>query len=186
MKEIVVAQRYAKALFQVASQRKQVTEVQRGLKRLNQILRVDQALGQMVRHPLISVSEKKRLLLQSVGAVPPLLEHFLEILLTKKRMNLITWITVHFDLQQDEAQGIQKAYVKTALPLDAMVKETIKKKLEKFKNKQIALEVTEDPKLLAGLLVQIGDQVIDLTLSGQLQALSTHLSKIQLSVISEQ
>jgi F-type H+-transporting ATPase subunit delta len=90
-------------------------------------------------------------------------------------MDLLPFISSELDRAIEEAQGSIKAYVKSATPLDETSKEQIRKGLEKILNKKILLEISVHPELLAGMVLQAGDTVIDNSLKSQLKNLENKL-----------
>ena len=93
-------------------------------------------------------------------------------LLKKKRMDLLPLIARHFERAVDESHGVLKAFVKSASALDEKSRGEIEKKLSLLFKKQVSLETSVDPELLAGIVIQAGDTVIDNSLKSQLRNLS--------------
>ena len=70
-----------------------------------------------------------------------------------------------------DKRGVAKAVVRTARPLSADAQKTLSSHLKKFAGKDVELDVKEDPELIGGVTVKIGDWVLDSSLRGQLRRL---------------
>lgn len=84
-----------------------------------------------------------------------------------------------------EARGWRVARVRTGIALDADAQSTISDSLAHIAGHPVDLQVTVDPELLAGILVEIGDLRLDDTIRGRLDSLREHLSSSQSSFVSQ-
>ena len=117
---------------------------------------------QAFSHPLLSPPERKKLLKELVGSgLSPATQRFLELMIEKKRFSLLPLVLQNFEKIHEEAKGIVKAQVRTAVPLEAAQLESLKRTLEKASGKSVQLDVKEAPELLGGLVVKMGDWVLD-------------------------
>ena len=76
--------------------------------------------------------------------------------------------------------GIMKAVVTSAIPLKETQLKALKEKLELGTKSQIELETIVDESIIAGLIVRVGDKVVDASYKGDMQSLKKQLSKIRL------
>ena len=79
------------------------------------------------------------------------------------------------DIVREEVRGIVKAKVVSAVQLSAQQLEELRESLEKTTGKKILLELTIDKKLIGGLVVKIGDKIIDGSTSTKLKMLEKYL-----------
>ena len=98
-------------------------------------------------------------------------KNFLNLLLDKNRIGAIEAITQHYSMLTDEASGIVRAEITTARPLNTETLARIKASLETVTSKKIQSEVREDAGLIGGVVVKIGDMVLDGSVKAQLEAL---------------
>lgn len=165
----VLAGRYAAALFQAASAKSEEQKVQADLGSAHKLL-LD-AMGAL-RHPRVPPASKKKLLHDALGGkVGGTTLKFLELLVDKKRFELMVMVSANFAKLAAEKRGAAKAHVRTAAPLSADAQQQLAAKLKKFTGKDIELDVKEDPELIGGVTVKIGDWVLDSSLRGQLRRL---------------
>lgn len=163
----ILSGRYAAALFQAAVAKGEEQKVQGDLS-----LAHKQLLGAMaaLRHPRIAPADKKKLLRTELdGKTGAATLKFLELLVDKKRFDLFPMIASQYGRLALEKRGVAKAVVRTASPLTPEQQKTLAARLKAFAGKDIELDVKEDPELIGGVSVKIGDWVLDSSLRGQLR-----------------
>ena len=163
----VLAGRYASALFLAASAKNEEQKVQTELGGAQKLL-----LDSMnaLRHPRVSTADKKRLLeAQLSGKVSATTLKFLDLLVEKKRFELLPMVGANFARMAAEKRGAVKAVVRTARPLSAEAQKQLAAKLKTFAGKDVEIDIKEDPELIGGVSVKIGDWVLDSSLRGQLR-----------------
>jgi len=164
-----LAGRYARALFACAAARKEETAVAADLAACARAL-----AGALpyLRDPRVSAAKKKGLLRESLrGAAAPLTADFLEFLIEKKRFALLPAVAEGFDRLGLRARGVVRARVRSARPLSEADRARLRERLEAFSGAGVELDVRQDPELLGGLTVRLGDWVLDGSLRGGLQSL---------------
>jgi len=168
-----LARRYAAALYQSAAGRKEEEKVGAELAKAARTLG-----GSMTefRHPRVSVADKKARLKAVLGdSVSRPVLRFLELLIEKKRFNLLPSMAGDYQRFADAGRGLVHAAVRTAQPLSAVDAKLLSERLGGFLGKTVVLDVKEDPELMAGVFVRVGDWVLDGSLKGKLKALHTTL-----------
>jgi F-type H+-transporting ATPase subunit delta len=162
----LLAQRYAKALFDAAAKQDAGDDVRVELADSVRRLRDHE---KTFKHPLLPSAEKKKAHRKILGGKSsPLVSRFLDVLIDKKRWSLLPLTITGFDKILDDSKGIARAQVRSARPLADAEKEKLRKGLEKFSGKKVQVEVKEDPSLIGGVVVRMGDWVLDASLSRRL------------------
>ena len=165
----VLAWRYGKALFAAACAKKEEARVQADLSGARMAI-LD--LQPTLRHPRVSAADKKKKLSAVLsGKVSATTLKFLELLIDKKRFDLLTVITAGFGQLLADKNNTAKAVVRTARPLAPEAQAKLKKGLASFSGKNVELDIKEDAELIGGLVVRLGDWVLDSSLRGQLKNL---------------
>ena len=167
----IVAQRYAKALFALGQQE--------GMAKLEQYgenlsaLEDSPELVRLFHIPVISVAEKQKVLSQVLDKldVDPMIKNFCSLLAEKERLPLFEEIAEAFGKLLDEAWGVVRGKLLTAVSLSKEQQAGILARLEKQTSKQIALKFEVDPSILGGVVLQVGDNVLDASLRAQLAIL---------------
>ena len=178
MSDLTVARRYAQALYEEAEQAGTLERVDQDMQAVRESLEASRELERLFRSPIVS-REKKEAVVQKLftGHVEALIVRFMRLLIEKQREALLpTVIRAYTDLR-DERRGIVEARVRTALPLGEAEEAALRQALEARTGKRVRLRTEVDESLLGGVVVRIGDRVIDGSARHQLQQLRERLAR---------
>ena len=81
----------------------------------------------------------------------------------------------------DEESGIIKAEVTSAIPLSEAQLNSLKEKIEASTNSKVEIKTFVDESIIAGLVIKVGDRLVDASYKGQLADLKKQLSKLRLA-----
>jgi F-type H+-transporting ATPase subunit delta len=176
-RDVVIARRYAQALFLAARRKDAVAQIG---EELAQVLVIDTAHGGRIRHFLEAPQvprEQKLLVLESGfrGQVHGLVVEFLKLLLNKKRLFHLRDIVGQFEHLVEDHQGIVRARVTTAVPLADAETAALVAALEASLAKKVRAVTMVDPSILGGVVVKVGDRVADRSVSRMLALLREQL-----------
>lgn len=172
--ERVLAWRYGRALFAAAAAVGEENRVQQDLHAAQPALR---DLAATLRHPRVAAADKKKKLEAALsGKISPLTLKFLVLLVTKKRFDLLPLVGVSLAKLVADKNNTAKAVVRAARPLSAEAQKILKDKLKLFAGRTVELEIKDDPELIGGVVVRLGDWVLDSSLRGQLRRLKENLN----------
>lgn len=176
IKDTTVAERYARALFMITEKRGETPRALEDLKGLWTVLQPGTPAGRLVATPMVRLSDK-RTAVQQVLASRALrsVAVFADLLLKKKRLGELATIVTEFEALVEKKQGVQRAQVVSAVPLQDSERERVHATVEKLTGKKIRLTAEVDPRLLGGALVRIGDRVIDRSVRSLLEAIEQRL-----------
>ena len=175
MTNTVVARRYARALFALGKEAgaKELDSYGATLSKLDALLADNPALDKIFRSPVIGVAEKRELvssLLKSVAA-DKTMTNFCLLLADKNRLDGLRDIATYYGTLLDAENGIIRGRLVTAVSLDAKKQGKLKTMLEKKAGKSIELTFDVDPSILGGVVLRVGDRVMDGSLRAQLALL---------------
>lgn len=175
--ETTLARRYARALLDVATERKKVDEVERDLYALAELWHGSEEVRTLIAHPQWSRARKKEILAGLLsGKVDPLTIRFVELLVDNGRLGVIEQIAHEYDHISDEHQQIMKALVTSFMPLNDKQRKKLAEKLQGFTSRaNIELEEKVDPSILGGVIVKLGSHVIDGSVAGRLRKMKERL-----------
>ena len=177
MKDLGVAQKYARALFAQAQVKNELSSCRQGLEEFDRVARWRGSLRAILSHPFVAPDEKKGLIRAVLGAsASPLLERFLYLVITKHRLDIIFSITQEFQAEVDRFENVQALNVRTAFPMSEPQRNDLQGKLESWLKSKVRMEIQVDPDLIGGLVIQTRDHVLDQSLKGQLQKLRHQLT----------
>src|SRR5258708_10443948 len=152
MKEIAVAKKYAHALFAEAQAKNELRAAQQGLDEFIRIARLRVSLKAILTHPFIAPAEKKRMIHAALGEyATPLLERFLQLLVTRRRLDLLFLIALEFQDEVDRFMNVQSLRVKAAFPMLESQQKELQGKLEKGLTSKVRRDVQVDSLLIAWL-----------------------------------
>ena len=180
----LVAKTYGDALFELAVESGQVDEMLDEARSIQQILHEDNELSKLMNHPKIVKEEKIEILEQIFkGRVQAEITGLMRMLVSKGHYGEMESVFAYFIDQVKEYKNIGTAYVTAPMPLSDSQKEQIKKKLlETTKYVEFELHYDVDESLIGGMVIRIGDRVVDSSVKSRLMTLTRELSKIQLKV----
>ena len=161
----LVSKVYGDALFEVAVESGRLDEIWEQTRAMQTALEENPELFALMRHPKI-VKEEKVKIIESIFT-----DHFAQ----------IGKVLAYFDDQVKEYKSIGTAYVTTAMELsDAQKAAVVKRLLETTKYVTFEMHYEVDSAIIGGMMIRIGDRVVDSTVRTKLYDLTRELSKIQL------
>jgi F-type H+-transporting ATPase subunit delta len=170
-----IARPYAAAVFEVANKTNQIELWSKFLSFGGALLQ-DKNLVTLVNNPSVVPAEMTRLIL---GLIEPVSfaqgENFLRLLIEKDRLTVLPEISVIFELLKAEAGKAQKVDVISAYPLSEDAKTRLAQSLAQKLNCKVTIESHVDPSLIGGAVIRAGDKVIDGSVRGRLQQMTTQL-----------
>jgi F-type H+-transporting ATPase subunit delta len=176
LRDTTVAARYAKGLFLFTEKRGETARALADLQSLLRVLAPGSAAERFLASPVVLPAEKRKALDLALGAraLRGVL-FFLDLLLRKKRMNEFPVVVAEFEALVEKSQGLQRAQVVSAVPLDPAERDRLHQALERLTSGHIKLEAAVDPELLGGALVRIGDRLIDRSARTLLRSMADRL-----------
>lgn len=164
-----VAKRYARALFEVAEARGHLEDVASQLDELVSAYQSERALRRFLTHPVIPAEEKKALIDRLAdGAWVEELRNLLHLLVDRGRVSALPALAEAFRRLANEARGVADAVVTTAVPLPESTQADIAERLGRALGKRVRVTNVVDPSILGGLIVRVGNRVIDGSVRSQL------------------
>ena len=171
-----VARRYAKALFELALEEKNLDTVNKDFEMIRDLLENSQDFSDFVKNPLISANERADILKQIFeGKLSEMSYNFLNMVNEKKRLDFLQEIVESFQLFVKKNSGIVEGELLSAIELNKTQIERIRKNVEQLTGKSVILNQQIDPSVLGGFVVKIEDLVIDNSIRRQLQRLREQL-----------
>ena len=100
-------------------------------------------------------------------------------MITKDRLNEISDIFQYFIDRVKEYKHIGTAYVSIPMELSEVMKKKVHSKLIETTNyKEVEIIYTVDPSLIGGMVIRIGDRIVDSSIKNKLQMLTRELQKL--------
>lgn len=177
----LVSKVYGDALFGAACESGRMDELFEEVQCLQQILRDNEELQKMLDNPKI-IREDKENVIETVfrGHVSDEIVELMKLMIAKGRYSKIESVFEYFIGLVKEEKKIGIAQISTAAELTDVQKEAIVKRLlETTGYESFEMNYAVDPSLIGGMVIRIGDRVVDTSIKTKLYELSKSLKKIQ-------
>ncbi len=176
MTKSLVANRYALALYKAANDQGVVEVIQQELVELKKAFEMNREIEEILQTPRLSIAKKKEMLELLLNGAHQLVKNAVFVLLDKKRIEEIENFVDEYISIANDAAGIADATVYSTYPLTESETANISVNFAKLIGKQsLRIDNIIDESLIGGIRVQIGNQIIDSSLSGKLNRLQKDL-----------
>jgi len=175
-----VAGRYARALYELADENRELDGVAADLSALKAMIAASEDLRRLVRSPLLARREQAKAMaaLLAAAGTGMTVRHFVAIVAQHRRLFLLVGMIDAFLATLAARRGELSAEVRSAAPLEAAQVEALKAQLAKAAGKAVNLVFRIDPALLGGLVVKLGSRMVDSSLRNKLQRLELAMKGI--------
>jgi len=168
------ARRYAEAILSLASGDRDIAPIRASLDRVAGAL--DRATVAALRNPAVPLANREAALLAATKDEPVVIRSILRLLIERDRIALAPQIARAFGDLVDRRQGIAKARITTAVPLDESERDRLVRRLEQRTKNRVRATFLVDPALISGTTIQLGDHLVDASLEARLRALARQLA----------
>ena len=169
------ARRYAEAAFEVAQRDGTVDAWRRELEDAATVVAVP-SIGHTLANPSVALETRAASVEKTLGRIAsrPVL-NLIQLMLRRGRIEDLPHVAAEFRRLDNAQKGITIATATSAVPLNAAELKALTSRLEALTGGSIELDVSVDPSLLGGLVVQVGDRLIDGSVRGRLERLRNQL-----------
>jgi ATP synthase F1 delta subunit len=175
-KQIGAASQYAQAMLELANQHNSAVETGRELAQLREVAQQNPVFLEYLRDPGISSAERQQVLERTFkGGLAPLTYSFLGVLNSKGRLGLLPHIADAYEDLLSEQLGQLEVAVTVAQAMDASTMEEVRQRISAAFKKEAIIHQRVDESIIGGLVLQVGDTVIDASVKSQLEAMKKRL-----------
>lgn len=177
----IVARRYARALFSIGQQ-KGAAEIEaygKDLAEFAAVLKETPELVKVFRNPIFSVVEKKAIVEKILSKLDPnrTTRNFLFLLADKDRLSILPEIEAYFGILLDEAKGVMRGELVTATALEQARQDEVRSQLADQLGKELILDFETDTAILGGIVLKVGDKILDASLRAQLHGMKEQIKR---------
>jgi len=174
-----IAKRYAKALLDVGKEDGNYERYGSELKEFAKICSDNPEFFNILSSPVFSLEERMKILddVLAKAGFSEVINNFLRILMERKRINRVLEIAEYYSFLLDEFLGIARAKIITAKPIKKKTMEKLIAALEKFTSKKVEAETEIDESIIGGVVVKIGNLILDGSIVAQLEGLKESLKR---------
>ena len=168
--------RYAKAILDIAHSKGVATEVSNDMATIASTINGNTELSTFISNPTTKVEAKNSALSEIFSDVNGTTKGLFQLLHENKRFEILSSIATEYNKLFEEMNGMEKAIVTTAIPMDKDLEAKVLTKILTFSNKKVIIENRVDPAIIGGFILRIGDQQYNASVANRLQVLKRELS----------
>lgn len=174
----MVANRYAKAIFELAEENGQLDQTYQELSALRQVFEENDSLAALLSGVDLSLAEKKSLIDALKKDASPFVSNLIQMVFDYGRMDDLVAIIDEFERRYDAFNKRIHAEVITAVQLDTKQRDQLKAGLAKrLSANEIVLHETVDPSILGGVIIRANNETLDGSLSSKIEQIRRLLVK---------
>ncbi len=170
------SKRYVQAAFDIALQRDRLDQWASDLRLVVDALQ-NEEFSAFLEHAKVPLSRKVQTIGEALQEVDPLVQNLLSLLVSRGLVELVPEIEEGYRELLGQHRGREQVEVSSAVPLEESEREQIVRFLTRLINKDVVLDSRVDPSILGGLVIKVGDRLIDGSTRTRLQGLGKQLQK---------
>ncbi len=172
-----VARVYGRSLFAVASEHGELDLIRDQLAQFTDALEANRELTVFFFSPYFSAAEKKDGLRRAISDADPHFMNFLELLIESHRMPAIFRVRRVYERLWDEANHRLPVAVTSAVELDAETLAKLADGISQSTGQEVQLSAHVDPDILGGIVLRVGNSILDASIAARLRRLRTQLAR---------
>ena len=172
-----IARVYARSLFEVAREQDKLDVVREQLGQFADALAESRELEVFFFSPYFSTEEKKDGLHRAVEGADDIVRNFLELLVENHRMPVVFRVRREYDRLWEDANQLLPVTVTSAVALDEGVAQRIGDEIGRQTGRTVELISTVDPDVIGGLVVRVGNSILDASIRTRLEQLRKQVAK---------
>ena len=172
-----IARVYARSLFEVAKENGKLDVIKEQLAAFADALEQNRELAIFFFSPYFSTEEKKRGLERAVVDAEPIFLNFLELLIENHRMPVIFRARRQYEALWDEENRLLPVEVTSAVALDPAIAEELGRRIREQTGQNVELTSHVDPNILGGIVLRVGNSILDASIKNRLQQLRREVAK---------
>jgi F-type H+-transporting ATPase subunit delta len=172
-----IAQVYARSLFEVAKEQDKLDVVREQIGQFADALDGNRELAIYFFSPYFSTTEKKDGLGRLLEGVDPTVGNFLELLVENHRMPAIFRVKREFERLWEQENRLLPVTITSAVALDEATVKSIGDAIGQQTGQQVQLTADVDPDVLGGLVVRVGNSILDASIRNRLENLRRSVAR---------
>jgi F-type H+-transporting ATPase subunit delta len=172
-----LAQVYARSLFEVAREHGKLEELREQLGQLADALNEHRELALFFFSPYFSTKEKQDGLGRLLDGAEEMLLNFLSVLIENHRMPVIFRIRQQYEHLWEEENRMLPVEITSAIELDQATTESLGRKIGERTGRKVALAARVDPDILGGIVLRVGNSILDASIRNRLEQLRRHVAQ---------
>ena len=166
--------RYAQAILEIAKEENKLEEWRSGVKKIAEMMQ-DQELLTFLESSKLPFDLKKKLVEDRLKDIIPSVLNLAYLLIAKGRLKIAPAVAAEYERLLDAHYGIEHATVTTAIPIDEKTRIKMVHSLEDLTGHKVITDLEITPDILGGVIIKIGDKLVDGSFKSKLEALKKSL-----------
>lgn len=177
MKDKKFINHLAEVLCEIAKRENILERIQEELKTSIQVVK-NERVRRVLYHPKLSLKEKGELLRQALSsyAISETTISFLNLLLEDEKLDYLKEVSLRYKELSDKILNLKKVVVTTAIPLEEQERDRLIETFERLTASKVKLEECIDERILGGVVVRVGDRLIDGSIHSSLYKLKEEMA----------
>lgn len=172
-----LAQVYARSLFEVAREQGKLDVLREQLGQLADALDEHRQLAMFFFSPYFSTKEKEEALPRVLVDADGTLVNFLRVLIENHRMPVVFRIRGEYERLWEEENLVLPVEITSAIELDSQTTESLVSKIGERAGRKVALATRVDPEILGGIVLRVGNSILDASIRNRLEQLRRHVAQ---------
>ncbi len=172
-----LARVYARSLFDVAREQGKLDELREQLGQFADALSETHELAVFFFSPYFSTKEKQEGLERLLEGADPILMNFLSLLIENHRMPVIFRIREQYEHLWEQENRTLPVEVTSAIELDEATTEALGRTIGERSGRKVKLAARVDPDILGGIVVRVGNSILDASIRNRLEQLRRHVAQ---------
>lgn len=173
-----VGERYAQALFDVASKNNRVTEVSETLFALGEAIESNEDVKNILLSPLVVNNDKVAMLKSAIGNdVSEELITFFDLLAKNNRLASIPDVVTSFKEVMSRTSGVMNGEVNSAIELTDQEKTEVQKIIETKLSQKVELQYNIKPNMIGGIEAKVGSYIFEDSIKSHMQKLNDYITR---------
>jgi len=176
MSELVVSKRYAEALFQLGQEKGNLDQLKEEFLTVQEVFESSKELQTFLMHPRVDDAARKKLITEAFGGLQADVVNTVKLLVDARRTAIIPSVVDQFIQLVNDAEGIAEATVYSVRALSDAEKQQLEQSFKKRLNKKaIKMTNVEDPSIIGGIKIRVGNTIYDGSISGKLHRIGQNI-----------
>lgn len=175
-KQLNIAKNYSEALLKIGREQNDTEKLYLQLSDVVKILETSSDLKKFFENPLISANDKKDIIYKVFGKEFDLqIINLLNLLADNKRLNLVETVYYTYEKAYEEYKNISRIKVVSAVIPNNESKIRLQNIIQKKLNKKTTIEYEIDNSIIGGLVIKIGNKIIDLSINKKIKEMEKQI-----------
>lgn len=172
-----LAQVYARSLFEVAREQNKLDELREQLGQFADAMKQNRELELFFFSPYFSTNEKQEGLEKLLDGADGQFMNFLKLLIENHRMPVIYRLRREYDRLWERENRLLPVVLTSAVELDEQTVKNLGQRIGERTGSTVALTTTVEPDIIGGIVVRVGNSILDASIRNRLEQLRTQVAQ---------